>query len=151
MWTITGTNWTLTPRVLFLFLGLPEFKATLLPQGLLGLGANALRDSLPAGFPELPLRVLPVFERRGSINRLAISEPVPIPVDELHDFPLRRLSPESDLTDTKPFPVGQFEEADPERVFEKNGQRALAQAFSTGTWMMVSHLSASSWFHIPST
>ena len=27
---ITGTNWTLTPSGLFLFLGLPEFKATLL-------------------------------------------------------------------------------------------------------------------------
>ena len=60
MWTITGTNWTLTPTVLFLFLGLPEFKATLLLS----------------------------------------------------------------------FPVGQFEEADPERVFEKNGQRALAAPIS---------------------
>ena len=82
---------------------------------------------------------------------LPVSEPVPVPVNELHNLPLRRLGPESDLADTKPFPVGQFEEANPERVFEKNGQRALAQAFSTGTWMMVSHLSASSWFHIPST
>lgn len=71
------------PSVLFLFLGLPEFKATLLLSFTFG--------------------------------------------------------PESDLADTKTFPVGQFEEADPERVFEKNGQRALAYAFSTGTWMMVSH------------
>lgn len=102
MWTITGIKCTLMPPVLFLFLGLPEFKAALLLsfalclgllsalgfvllllhlQGLLRLGADALRDGLPAGFPELPLRILPVFRRRGRIDCLAVSEPVPVPVE----------------------------------------------------------------------
>ena len=142
MWTITGIKCTLMPPVLFLFLGLPEFKAALLLsfalclgllsalgfvllllhlQGLLRLGADALRDGLPAGFPELPLRILPVFRRRGRIDCLAVSEPVPVPVNELHNLPLQRLGPESDRADPKPFPVGQYEEANPERVFEKNG------------------------------
>ena len=86
---------------------------------------------MPAGFPELPLRILPVLRHRGRIDCLAVSEPVPVPVNELHNLPLRRLGPESDLADTKPFPVGQFEEANPERVFEKNGQRPSEKPISS--------------------
>ena len=37
----------------------------------------------------------------------------------------------------------------PRRHFRKGV--SFHYAFSTGTWMMVSHLSASSWFQMPST